>query len=142
MKTCTRCGESKGTSEFNRSARNADGLHSYCRDCSKAHYRLNASRHALNVKAVRVRRKSEARVLIAPILAEGCVDCGMKDIRALEFDHVRGEKVAGIGTLIRDGHGTAAILAEIAKCDVRCRNCHAIATMERLGLSWHGQFID
>lgn len=38
--------------------------------------------------------------------------------------------------LVRNGFGIAAISAEIAKCDVRCRNCHAIATYERLGGDW------
>ena len=35
VKLCKSCGETKGKSEFNRQARKADGLRSYCRECQK-----------------------------------------------------------------------------------------------------------
>ncbi|KZE92998.1 hypothetical protein AVP42_02072 [Agromyces sp. NDB4Y10] len=38
--------------------------------------------------------------------------------------------------LAQGGHAISTIAAEIAKCDVRCRNCHAIVTYERLGRNW------
>ena len=74
-------------------------------------------------------------------MRDGCVDCGYSDIRALDFDHVRGVKLADVSSMIRRGNGIAMVRAEIAKCEVRCRNCHAIATMERLGNSWHAEFM-
>ena len=59
----------------------------------------------------------------------GCVDCGERDARCLDFDHVRGVKTHNIA------HMTACsrerVLAEIAKCDVRCANCHRKRTAER-----------
>ena len=61
---------------------------------------------------------------------QGCVDCGYNEHPdALEFDHVRGEKVANVANLVN--RGMPAILEEIAKCEVRCANCHAIITAER-----------
>lgn len=42
----------------------------------------------------------------------------------MEFDHVRGTKRADISTLIRDGAAVHVLEAEIAKCVVRCANCH------------------
>ena len=61
---------------------------------------------------------------------KGCIDCGYKrDHRALEFDHLsgkRGKTVAGCCY-----SSWAVIKREIAKCVVRCANCHAIATHER-----------
>ena len=74
-------------------------------------------------------------------MAGGCADCGFSDIRALDFDHVRGEKIDDVGALIRSGRSITLIKAEIAKCEVRCRNCHAIATMSRLGGTWHDMFV-
>ncbi|GAA1417817.1 hypothetical protein GCM10009640_02540 [Agrococcus citreus] len=69
------------------------------------------------------------------------MDCGSTDIRVLEFDHVRGTKVASVGSMVRRGRGLAVIEAEIAKCDVRCRNCHAIVTIQRRGASWHDAYM-
>jgi len=71
----------------------------------------------------------------------GCVDCGSSDIRVLEFDHVRGTKIASVSSMVRRGRALSIIQAEIAKCDVRCRNCHAIVTIERRGLSWHDAYM-
>ena len=59
-----------------------------------------------------------------------CVDCGNTDIRVLDFDHVYGEKGGNISRMIQ-GSPWLAIEAEIAKCEVRCANCHRIKTIER-----------
>jgi len=52
----------------------------------------------------------------------GCIDCGRTDGR-LDFDHRDGEV-----KLFNPTHGThyswQRMLAEIAKCDVRCAHCH------------------
>jgi len=53
-----------------------------------------------------------------------CVDCGNSDIRVLEFDHVRGEKKFCVG--MQGLMTIECLLEEIAKCDVRCANCHKI----------------
>ena len=64
-------------------------------------------------------------------MKRGCVDCGYrKHPAALDFDHRPGT------TKIRDikrGQqlGWAALMEEIAKCDVVCANCHRIRTAER-----------
>jgi hypothetical protein len=54
--------------------------------------------------------------------AYGCVDCGTKTGR-LDYDHVRGEKLFEIGENLDQTWDR--ILAEIAKCEVRCPSCHA-----------------
>lgn len=62
---------------------------------------------------------------------KGCTDCGYnKHWAALDFDHLPGTvKVRDI----RSGQsfGWVALLAEIAKCDVVCANCHRIRTVSR-----------
>ena len=62
-----------------------------------------------------------------------CVDCGQTDIRVLEFDHVRGNKTLEVAKLLDRAISWSAIEAEIAKCEVRCANCHRIKTNERGG---------
>lgn len=60
-----------------------------------------------------------------------CVDCGEQDPVVLEFDHVRGEKSYTITNMAL--HSLDNIEAEIAKCDVRCANCHRRVTSKRMG---------
>jgi len=61
-------------------------------------------------------------------MSRGCCDCGYKaHPAALDFDHVRGVKkfspsLAG---------SVASAVKEAEKCEVRCANCHRIATFVR-----------
>ena len=59
----------------------------------------------------------------------GCIDCGYNvNPAALEFDHVK-EKSFNIS----DGAFKSwyEVFEEIAKCELRCANCHRIKTVER-----------
>ena len=59
-----------------------------------------------------------------------CVDCGETDIVVLQFDHLR-DKKADVTALITSGATWAAIEREIAKCEIRCANCHRLETARR-----------
>lgn len=62
--------------------------------------------------------------------SRGCVDCGYNaNSVALDFDHVNGEKAFTISQ--RRQLSTKSLLKEIAKCQIRCANCHRIRTHER-----------
>lgn len=52
-----------------------------------------------------------------------CVDCGEDDPIVLEFDHVRGKSfnICDAGWKLTT---IAKLKAEIAKCEIRCANCH------------------
>jgi hypothetical protein len=100
----------------------------------------NRERHMRNVRRTARARRSRFREYIAAQLVGGCVDCGIADIRVLAFDHVRGVKVAAISMTMRDA-SFEKLKAEIAKCEVRCANCHAIVTYKRSGGSWHDKFM-
>ena len=62
---------------------------------------------------------------------KSCVDCGNKDIRVLEFDHVRGEKLYHVSYMVTKAYKLDLVKQEIEKCDIRCCNCHRIITQER-----------
>jgi hypothetical protein len=63
----------------------------------------------------------------------GCLDCGFNNPLALDFDHrVRKEKFKGVSQMVHR-HSMERIWAEVAKCDVVCRNCHALRTFEQMG---------
>lgn len=52
---------------------------------------------------------------------QGCVCCGEGDPRKLDFDHVQ-NKTTQVSLLVKKGWGE--IMAEVVKCEVRCKNCH------------------
>ena len=60
-----------------------------------------------------------------------CADCGLADLLVLEFDHVRG-KTANVLDLARSGCCLHRLKEEIARCEIRCANCHRRRTMEEL----------
>lgn len=60
-----------------------------------------------------------------------CIDCGNNDPRVLEFDHVRGTKLGHISHGIKNAWNLTKLKEEIDKCEIRCCNCHRIATIER-----------
>lgn len=62
-----------------------------------------------------------------------CVDCGESDLVVLQFDHVRGTKLYDIADLIRNRASHKRMFDEIAKCDVRCANCHLRKTAKEQG---------
>jgi hypothetical protein len=65
-------------------------------------------------------------------LALGCSDCGWQEwARGLDLDHVRGNKVGTISTLIGRSKPWAEIVTELLKCECVCANCHRIRTLER-----------
>ena len=61
-------------------------------------------------------------------LEKGCVDCGIKDPRVLEFDHLKDKKFnLGKAHMIK-GMTVKEVKKEVRKCVVRCSNCHTIKT--------------
>lgn len=62
-----------------------------------------------------------------------CVDCKIDNFLVLEFDHVRGKKEAGLSFMVTrpDLYTLTDIEEEIAKCEIRCANCHAVETARR-----------
>ncbi len=96
----------------------------------KEHYAANRQRYIDQAAIVRRRVALErSRYLIEFFRSHPCADCGEGDPVVLEFDHLR-DKSFDIGTMLcaRDWE---TILAEIAKCDVVCANCHRRRTARR-----------
>ena len=77
-------------------------------------------------------KRGKLQTIVISIKEErGCVDCGIKDYRVLDFDHVRGVKGNNVATMVHAVATLEAILKEIEKCEVRCSNCHRIQTFIR-----------
>jgi hypothetical protein len=70
------------------------------------------------------------RFIYAELARSRCIDCGETDIVVLEFDHV-GEKRDAVTKLAWGGYSIETLRQEIARCEVRCCNCHRRMTLER-----------
>lgn len=90
--------------------------------------------HLAKVTARNDRVKQEKRAWLINYLEERpCVDCGESDPVVLEFDHVRGEKKANVSGLMGRRGSLIRLQEEVAKCEVRCANCHRRVTARRGG---------
>jgi hypothetical protein len=121
---CGRCRQLLPTTSF---ARYGKGHQSYCRACQKeydaAWYRANKRRRQEKVRADR-----QEYVEWLDSLKEGrpCTDCGVVyPPYVMEWDHLPGaEKTIELANTRRAAFGKRRILAEIAKCELVCANCH------------------
>jgi hypothetical protein len=78
------------------------------------------------------KRVAENNAVLLPAKNVPCMDCGgVYPTCVMDFDHVRGVKLFNIAK-VASRAGAADLLAEIAKCDVVCSNCHRIRTQKRL----------
>lgn len=106
------------------------------RENGRAHYAANREYYVAKARARQVRVRADVREWLLRYLTEHpCVDCGTADPRVLEFDHRDPvEKRAAVSWLATVGFSVATVRAEVAKCEVRCANCHQIRTREQF--SW------
>jgi hypothetical protein len=84
-------------------------------------------------RKTRLRCKTACHQWIFNYLKENpCSDCGITDIRVLEFDHIpgQGKKLFNIMSSL-SSTSLSRLVSEVAKCEVVCANCHRIRTMTR-----------
>ncbi len=75
-----------------------------------------------------VREKN--RTLMRDAKRAPCIDCGqIYPYYVMDFDHVRGAKVANISRMV--SRPLNAVIEEMEKCDVVCSNCHRERTFGR-----------
>jgi hypothetical protein len=135
---CRVCGEMRPIREFAVKNKRTGRRATICRGCQAAygreHYRKNKPEYLARGKRNKrsYRRQNRAR-LIEYLRGKSCIDCGESDPVVLEFDHRDGaEKVDEVGRSIGSGQW-ARVVAEIAKCEIRCGNCHRGRTAEQFG---------
>lgn len=139
MKICSRCNIEKTLDQFRKKTKSSDGLSPWCKDCFAKYDR---ERYQNGDRARKEKNKlfilSRNRDYIWGILTSSrCTDCNENDPLVLEFDHRdEVEKILDVATMMRYG-SIKRIAAEIAKCDIRCANCHRRRTIKQFGL-WRG----
>ena len=73
--------------------------------------------------------KQKARNRLVQLKSAPCMDCGGTfPPECMDFDHVRGTKSFNVGENFYISE--EKLLAEVAKCDLVCANCHRIRTVK------------
>jgi hypothetical protein len=111
--------------------------------CANCHRIRTRSIHAAHVATATSEGKSrylgrrrakwrEQAQLLDELRHVPCSDCGGRfPPCAMDFDHRDARaKVQGVTRMVGRA-GTARILAEVAKCDIVCANCHRARTYHR-----------
>ena len=118
MRICRSCNETKEDSDFTRRGGGRLGLQADCNTCS--------------IKRARDYRQDTRNRVGLYKLEKGCEDCGFKAAHScqLDLDHVDPETKTykGAHKAFDAGWSWSRIEAELTKCRVLCKNCHALRT--------------
>lgn len=136
MKQCTKCNETfteNLSNYFHKRANSPDGLQYVCKRCIR---QAHATHYLDNIdyyKEKALKHNSEYRLrnlqfVVDYFKTNPCTDCGETDPVVLEFDHL-GNKQYNIAELQHASLDT--LKQEIAKCEVRCANCHRRKTAKQ-----------
>ncbi len=123
MQKCTRCDLEKDESEFN--GRSDNPRIDMCKKCRKADGR----------RVYRQKKRNENAKIVQGIREEsGCVRCGIKDGRVLQFHHpYKNSGDGAVQKMVWRDKSIASIMNEIKSCVVLCSNCHIITHKEEAG---------
>lgn len=111
--------------------------HAVCKTCtaerSKRLYQEDKTGQPERVGLNNQRYWQIAREFIVDYFStHSCTECGEMDYRVLEFHHL-GEREGEVSRLIGRGASLDALIAEIARCQVLCENCHGRLPAEKRG---------
>ena len=106
---------------------------------SRKYYEANKA--AVKARArvnTQITRKKVKAWLLDYLREHPCVDCGETNPIVLEFDHVRGTKHFNIAEAASRTLSLNRVMNEVAKCEVRCANCHRQKTYRDAGHTHKG----
>lgn len=134
MKRCGRCEHWLPLAAFTPNRSRRDGLQAYCQECqrayTRAHYDANREYYLAKARKARPRFIEQMKQFIAQCKAVPCADCkGTYPSYVMDFDHVGDDKLINVSTAVKVGR--RRLLAEAAKCEIVCANCHRQRTHDR-----------
>jgi hypothetical protein len=108
--------------------------------CKNCHRKRTVSRNPRSRRAIFLlspnssELNEKARYAYTHLAESACVDCEETNLFVLEFDHVSESKKDSVSRMILDrrGYTVGDVKDEIAKCEVRCSNCHSVKTHARM----------
>lgn len=119
-KVCADCRRELPTTDFQSKGKNTHRLQSYCKECS--------------ARKAREYKQQMRDYVAAYKLAKGCEICGFQPKHScqLDLDHNDPDTKVYKGShkAYDAGWSKERIDAELAKCTVTCKNCHALRTYE------------
>lgn len=129
-KQCGRCRLDKPLTDFARHGRRFQHL---CRICDGQRAKEWRTANPEKWRASRAPSHDAFILRILTLVREAkqreCADCGRSfPWFVMDFDHVRGEKLANVSTI---NSSLVRAEEEIAKCEVVCARCHRIRTWQR-----------
>lgn len=132
-KACTCCGITKSLGEFYLARGYRLGVRSECKSCLRSKQANRESDSATRAaRAARARESSKrGKAILDAAKSVPCMDCGVQyPPWVMDLDHRPGEvKIADPSQMKR--RPPEVLIAEIAKCDPVCANCHRARTHER-----------
>lgn len=141
---CTSCDKEKALEEFSFRNKKKGIRVMRCKVCireyNRQHYQANKQYYKKKARRWDAENKPDRietiqRYIIQYLLEHPCIDCGETDPIVLDFDHVRDKKLYNVSAMVRHFLNIEPIKKEIAKCEVRCANCHRVKTAKENG--WH-----
>jgi len=135
-KVCSSCREVKDISCFYSRSKipRSGGTFKYnpmCKECQKVYHAQHYTANKAAYIGRSIQQKLDIGRFIDELKAGPCVDCGGKfPPCAMDFDHLSG-KSFGISKAKRRHTNKEKLMAEIAKCELVCSNCHRVRTRDR-----------
>jgi hypothetical protein len=95
-----------------------------------AQYRSYSAKWRAAHPEYHAQRRADMRNFVDNLKRNPCMDCGGSfPPECMDFNHRDpSTKIGGVAKLSSAGGSMAVLLAEIAKCDLVCANCHRIRT--------------
>lgn len=107
-------------------------------EAKRRHYEANKVVIKARARERTTRVRNDIRAWLREYLStHHCVDCGESNPIVLEFDHIRPKKF-NIGDAAKYGYALKTVQDEVAKCEVRCANCHRKKTYRDAGHTHRG----
>ena len=96
----------------------------------REHYEKNRAYYLAKARRSNLKHRVWLRTKLQELKAVPCADCGVQyPPWVMEFDHVRGVKLFNVSAA--PAMSVDALLAEAAKCEIVCSNCHQHRTRQR-----------
>lgn len=134
-RVCTRCKKRKHRRFFR--VKSGALLRSECMECGRSYSKEWFRQYYKNNRQTHIKRNIARRQQFRTLLQKlkhnkKCLDCKKRHPHwRLDYDHVRGKKAFSLGVAVKLGYGMERIMAEIAKCELVCSNCHRDRTWRR-----------